>query len=276
MLTAAEGHPSNVPPFPEALSYDPRRTSEVVYSYLRQLIIGGSLDPGTELKQSVLARQYGVSRTPVREAFRRLQAEGLVEVEVNQRATVAELRIDEIGALYAARIAVESLGLQCSTGNLDSSEARAAEKQLSKMWDAGCSSDLHSWTSAHVEFHQSLLARAGIYSERVARSLALECDRFLFLYHKVRPRAPLTRHQEHEGLLSAVTGRNPLLSGRLIALHLGRTALSLIGDLDPERGLDVLLRAMRMVCAEEDLEWLLSGAADRPEPLPLGSVVEPM
>jgi DNA-binding GntR family transcriptional regulator len=57
---------------------DPRRTSIDVHTHLRDLIISGALPPGTELKQAELARVFAVSRTPLREAFRMLQEEGLI------------------------------------------------------------------------------------------------------------------------------------------------------------------------------------------------------
>src|ERR1700760_3119845 len=68
-----------------------------VHTYLRECILDGTLTPGTKLSQVSLARQLGVSRTPLREVLRMLQEEGLVEIEPNQRTRVAGLDPQELG-----------------------------------------------------------------------------------------------------------------------------------------------------------------------------------
>jgi len=242
-----------VPPaFPDASTYDPRFTSEVVYEHLRELIVTGFLEPRVELKQTVLASELGISRTPLREAFRRLQAEGLITVEVNKRATVSELSVPEIDELYGARIVLECLGLRLSTGRLSDVEIDAAEHALDEMWRASIEVDLRGWTSAHLEFHMALVAQAGDHPRQTIRRLASECDRYLFCYHRSRPLAPMTRHREHQALLQAVLGDDPALSGRLIAHHIAATALDLIHDLDPDRVVTGVQFALEIVSPGHD------------------------
>ena len=62
-----------------------RQAIPYVHAYLRECILDGTLTPGTKLSQVSLARQLGISRTPLREVLRMLQEEGLVEIEPNQR-----------------------------------------------------------------------------------------------------------------------------------------------------------------------------------------------
>jgi len=221
--------------FPDPTTYDPRFTSEVAYEHLRELIIMGFLPPGSEVKQQVLARQLGISRTPLREAFRRLQAEGLLTAEVNQRMMVSSLDVSEIDALYGARIVLEAQGIRLSTGRLSAQNRALAEESLAAMWRASLKVDLRAWTTAHLRFHMALVSEAGTYACKTMQSLASECDRFLFVYHATRPLAPMTRHGEHEALLRAVLGDDPEESGSLIARHLAVTAVDLIHDLDPDR-----------------------------------------
>ena len=80
---------------------DPRRMSLEIHAYLRELIASGVLPPGTELKQTELARAFAVSRTPLREAFRMLQEEGLISAEPNQRSRVLGFDPEELELLYA-------------------------------------------------------------------------------------------------------------------------------------------------------------------------------
>jgi DNA-binding GntR family transcriptional regulator len=82
-----------------------------VHAYLRECILDGTLTPGTKLSQVSLARQLGISRTPLREVLRMLQEEGLVEIEPNQRTRVAGLDPQELDDVYASRILFETLAL---------------------------------------------------------------------------------------------------------------------------------------------------------------------
>ncbi len=83
--------------------------SDLVTDGLRQLITDGRLSPGTALRQRELAEQFGVSYTPVREAFRRLESEGLVEVDIHRGARVARTESEQLAENYRILAALESL-----------------------------------------------------------------------------------------------------------------------------------------------------------------------
>src|SRR5256885_6155912 len=87
-----------------------------VHTYLRECILDGTLKPGTTLSQVTLAKQLGISRTPLREVLRMLQDEGLVEIEPNQRTRVAGLDPQELDDLYGSRIVMETLALSMTFG----------------------------------------------------------------------------------------------------------------------------------------------------------------
>ena len=112
---------------------DPRRTSIEVHAHLRELIISGVLPPGTELKQAELARVFAVSRTPLREAFRMLQEEGLIAGEPNQRSRVLGFDPEELELLYAGRVALECLGVRLTAGHLSREEERSATSAMREM-----------------------------------------------------------------------------------------------------------------------------------------------
>ena len=82
-----------------------------VHAHLRQMILDGTVPPGTVLSQVQLAQVIGVSRTPLREALRMLQEEGLVLAEYNHRVRVADIDIGELEYFYASRIMLESLAI---------------------------------------------------------------------------------------------------------------------------------------------------------------------
>src|SRR5215470_5171063 len=78
-----------------------------VYTALRERILSGDLPRGTKLRQASLAEELGVSRTPLREALRRLSTEGLVDFSPNRGATVSELDFGDMRHAWSARVALE-------------------------------------------------------------------------------------------------------------------------------------------------------------------------
>ena len=91
-----------------------RDATDVIHADLRGRILSGDIAPGAGLSQARIAKECLVSRGPVREAFRLLQREGLIEVEVNQRARVTDLSVEEVEHLYALRVSNETLALGLS------------------------------------------------------------------------------------------------------------------------------------------------------------------
>src|SRR5260370_29376061 len=83
--------------------------SDMVSDVLRDIITDGQLSPGTPLRQRDLAEQFDVSNTPVREALRRLESEGLVVTDVHRGATVARTELEELEENYRILAALEAL-----------------------------------------------------------------------------------------------------------------------------------------------------------------------
>ena len=94
----------DTPSFPKI---EPQTTTSKVYDYLKQSILGGSLPPGTRLLEAQIAEQMGVSRSPVREATRLLNSDGLVELRTNQGTFVRSLSVDDVQEIYTARSLIE-------------------------------------------------------------------------------------------------------------------------------------------------------------------------
>src|SRR2546421_10298555 len=103
---ARKGRPGAVPGSPDRGGHDggaaPELSTEVVHDRLRRAILRGEFDPKVPLSQVKLAARLGVSRTPLREALRMLQREGLIDSEPNRRGQGAEVAPAAPGARYAA------------------------------------------------------------------------------------------------------------------------------------------------------------------------------
>ena len=90
---------------------------EAVYRELSRRILDGTLEPGSSVNQEALAATMGVSITPLREALRRLDAEGLVIVEPNRTLTIAPLSVHEVRELYAVRLQLDPFAAGLAAAN---------------------------------------------------------------------------------------------------------------------------------------------------------------
>lgn len=210
----------------------PRTTSIDLHAHLRQLIISGILPPGTTLKQAELARTFHVSRTPMREAFRMLQEEGLIDADPNQRPRVRGLDPSELDTLYAGRIALEALGARITTGRLEVEEIEQARQLLALMNGARENEAMPEWLRAHRQFHRICSARANAPMARTIARYAEQSERYLLTYQSWHPRSFARAHREHVVLLRALSGTDAALSASLMAEHLSHTALNVLQDLE--------------------------------------------
>ncbi|WP_300014354.1 GntR family transcriptional regulator [Pseudonocardia sp.] len=233
---------------------DPRQTSVSVHAYLRDLIISGAVPPGTQLKQAELARVLAVSRTPLREAFRMLQEEGLVSAEPNQRSVVLGLDADELDSLYAARVTLEALGARLTAGRLTREEIRsttAAFREMERTYRAG---DLSSWAVAHRRFHRLLVSRCGAPVLRTISSYAEQSERYVRIDQNTQRHDFEARQREHQAIFDAVRDGDAHGAAVEMAHHLSGTARRVADDHAPGRGTP---------CVDAALDLLLHGCLPR-------------
>jgi DNA-binding GntR family transcriptional regulator len=102
-----------------------RSKADEVAAALRELIVRGDIAPGAPLRQRHLAERFGVSPTPVREALRRLESEGLVRNDLNRGSTVAELDAETVEESYRIRAELEALAVRLAAAKLTPADLRA-------------------------------------------------------------------------------------------------------------------------------------------------------
>lgn len=140
-----------------------------VYAVIRERVLAGEIDGGTRLRQEALAAELGVSRTPLREALRRLAAEGLVEFHPNRGAHVAQVTPESVRASYEARLVIEP-------GAARLAAARRSSSEVARMRDAIAAeresqSDAEAYAASR-DFHLALVAASGNeHLRRVAEAL---------------------------------------------------------------------------------------------------------
>ncbi|MER5348123.1 GntR family transcriptional regulator [Streptomyces mirabilis] len=206
-----------------------------VHTYLRKLIMDGTLAPGTKLSQVALAEQIGVSRTPLREVLRMLQEEGLVEIEPNQRTRVATLDPQELDQIYANRIMLETLAVSMSLGDWCAAAQKEGKRLLRIMKQSAQRGDLETWFATHASFHELITVRAGESFRRQLQTLADQTIRYIRIYQSSEPDSWQTAGQEeHEAILDALIAGDEHRALIGMAHHLARTALRVLEHCAPD------------------------------------------
>ncbi|MFV0406368.1 MAG: GntR family transcriptional regulator [Propioniciclava sp.] len=127
---------------------------------LRRLIISGEVAPGTRLVEVALAEQFGVSRGPIREAFAKLEAEGLLTTG-RRGAFVVGVSMGDIDELYSLREAIEQLAVAMIVESRDGADWSALEAAVATMAAAAENDDHQRFTRADIEFHVAVYELAG-------------------------------------------------------------------------------------------------------------------
>jgi DNA-binding GntR family transcriptional regulator len=172
----------------EAQEIETRTLAEQIAAHLREDVLAGRLAAGARLSQESLAEQFKVSRVPIRDALRQLQAEGLVVGNPRLGSTVAELSAGDLEELYDMRLALEPAVARLATPRLRASDLAAMRRHLDVMSSSGELST--EWFSAHAAFHHVLNVRSG--RERMcalADSLRAQTERYLRVYRVALQRA---------------------------------------------------------------------------------------
>ncbi len=143
--------------FQKIESTDLRPIREIVLERLRKAIMNGSFQPGDRLVETSIAEGMGVSRTPVREAFRQLEIEGLAE-NVPRRGTIVKgISKTDILEIYEIREVLEGLVFRLACTNISESELLDLKEKISKMEQCIDNNDIKEYWRLHGEFHDVIL-----------------------------------------------------------------------------------------------------------------------
>jgi DNA-binding GntR family transcriptional regulator len=202
------------------------QNTEDVYERVRGAILDGELAPGTLMSQVALAEELGISRTPLREALRMLQGEGLVEAEPNRRVRVAPMTPSDLEQLYVMRVTLEAEALRLSVPLMTPEDLARLEGSMAEMAHYAEAKDYRRWVVPHQEFHRALTAPAGQRVNDLLGQLFDHAERYRRLHIGHGPSAWATAG--HREILDACKAGDRVLSGGRLASHLARTGLEVI------------------------------------------------
>ena len=126
---------------------------DVVFQTLRQAILRGELEPGERLMEIQLANKLGVSRTPIREAIRKLELEGLVLMIPRKGAEVAEITEKSLRDVLEVRSSLEDLAVELACERIGEEQIEELKKAAEEFKEALQSGDLTEYAEADVKFH---------------------------------------------------------------------------------------------------------------------------
>lgn len=204
-----------------------RSSSQRIASELRTRILNGTLPPGERIRQEEVAEDFGASRLPVRDALRRLEADGLVTIVANTGAWVSKLNESECADAYQIRERLEPLLLEQGMLRLDEDEIKELEELASKMEQA---EDVESFLRLDREFHLLTYseAPAGMVRDLVERLWnTTQHYRRAFAQINGIDKTSVT-HMEHRLIIDSIKRKDIEEAQRVLAGHIRRTRTSLI------------------------------------------------
>jgi DNA-binding GntR family transcriptional regulator len=200
------------------------RASDRAYSQIRSMILSGELQPGSQIREESLAELCGVSRTPVRDALRRLEAQLFVRRNESQRSFVADWSLDDLGEAFELRAMLEAYAAKRAAIRISWDQLvrlRGHNESIKQAIDAA-SPDISKFLTHNRHFHAIILEASG--SERLSGMLAQVTEQPVVLRTAQQYDLENLRrsHHEHEELAIAFDNRDGEWAAAVMTAHIRR------------------------------------------------------
>ena len=231
----------------EAASRRDGQNVAAVHDRLRDAILSGELPAGQAMSQNTLAQNLGAGRTPVREALRMLQREGLVLSEPNRRVRITELSASDAEELYVMRIALEAVAVRITVPSLTDDDLALLEGLMAQMDFYMRRRDNDGLRTPHGEFHARLVAGAGPRVTTLLRQMFDHAERYRRALGGIGPEGWDARQREHRAILDATGSGDAELAAERLVAHYAGTAGRVFHAIDPGHDLSRVRAAIRTV-----------------------------
>ncbi len=223
-------------------SSEPRAAAQIggdqvleAVALLYEAVVGGRLTPGAVTTQVHLAELLGVGRTPLREALRIAHSDGLVDF-AGRRVTIAELSALDAEELYVMRISLESLAVRATLPLLRSADFADLEALMAQMNHFGAEGELDALEESNKRFHAILVGATQPRAGRLMKQLDRHTERYRRAFYAMSADGFLVAYEDHRAIVDAAKRGDVEATVRLLVTHYERTAVSVIGMLDPSYG----------------------------------------
>ena len=209
---------------------DHKPLRELVFEEIRRSILEGDLKPGQRLMEIDLAEKLGVSRTPIREAIRKLELEGLVAIEVRKGAYVAGISVLEMIDILEVRSVLEGLAASLAAKKITEEEIQFLKEVSGKFDQAVIENNMTNMLEYNTKFHNIIFeATKNKKLIQMANSLQELVLRFKVAYFKEYKRAR-DIPTEHEMIVSAICNRDPVAAQKNGQHHVEKLTEALINE----------------------------------------------
>lgn len=198
---------------------EPSSLHERVFVQMRRRILDGTYEPGAVIRESRIAAELGVSRTPVREALRRLEQEGLVTIIRNKGAVVAGISEKDIQDIYAVRALVEGLAAKWAAMHITPEQLNELECLLMKMDRAAADHDYRAWRELDTRFHEVLYEASHSVPLELVLSAFHDYLRRARLDSLASPGRMRQAGEEHGAIVAAIKEKDPEMAAHALAEH---------------------------------------------------------
>ncbi len=206
---------------------------DVVFNTLRAAILKGELEPGERLMEKQLADKMGVSRTPIREAIRKLELEGLVIMVPRKGAEVAEITEQDIHNVLVVRAALEGLAIKLACDNMQPEDIEQLKTIEEDFYEASKKKDVDAIISKDIEFHDFIYqASNNDKLVNIINNLREQIYRFRVEYiRQLDDFSGLA--EEHKELVQCLIDRRGDDANNLAALHIQNQEKAVIHQIQP-------------------------------------------
>lgn len=224
---AIKGQKFHGPRFESPHAMDVKFTSaqQEAYAYIHERIVDGSYAPGDHLRTNEIAEELSISRMPIREALRQLEAEGLVFLRPNRGMAVMNLSVDEVQDLLELRALLEGLIVRHAMPQLTGIQLYELELLRERM--DRCHGDAKAWVQHHAEFHNFISAHtARPQLAAIVSRIGNLLQPSIYAYISEVGHEEMLGH-EHELLISAIKDQNAVEAERIAGEHVRQFGVQL-------------------------------------------------
>jgi DNA-binding GntR family transcriptional regulator len=216
-------------------SFDAKRDSSDQYSLrgrvfhkIRTDILNGKYKENEELKEVAIGQELGVSRTPVREALRQLELEGLVQIIPNRGAFVTGIQAKDVRDIYMIRARLEGLCARWACENITKELMDEMEENVYLAEFHAQKGNMEQMTELDNQFHR-ILYEAG--ASKMLEHLLIDYHQYVMRIRRKTlstPERALASNQEHRGIMEAIKANDPNLAERLADEHMNNAYSNMV------------------------------------------------
>lgn len=206
---------------------------EKIVETVRSAIINGQIPAGTRVAEPDLADRFGISRTPIREAFRQLESEGFITVVPRKGAVVASISAKDISDFYDLKMVLEGYAARCAAQTLTDKDLARMESLNRQIEAAAAKKDLRKVLFLHNDFHDVFLKACGNEKlHSIVQNMVMQFQRFrLILAMRGKIEGVIRQHRD---IIEAFRKRNPELAESLVIKNAQYGKKILLQELEKE------------------------------------------